>query len=180
MAKIWPVFEGPEPTIGGPWADIPVSEAVSLFELRPQDFVGIPASTPRFGGPIRDRYAGFKHILVEIRAGESPLSKFKPGFYRSRVKPQEASGRLIEQALIAELGRENVVRATFAPTTNSQGRDALKITVVIRPGATKTLQNGAALNALVRVQERLHEMNDSRTPIVEYATEAELAQDAGP
>ena len=37
MAKIWPVYEGRKPTSGGPWADLPVSEAVSLFELQPED-----------------------------------------------------------------------------------------------------------------------------------------------
>jgi hypothetical protein len=51
---------------------------------------------------------------------------------------------------------------------------------VITPGATKKLKNGAVLDALVKLQERLREMRESRVPIVEYATEAELAQDAGP
>ena len=81
---------------------------------------------------------------------------------------------------MAELGAENVVRVEFEPATDSQGQDALKITVVIAPGSTEKLAKGASLSALVRLQERLSKMRDDRTPIIEYATEAELAQDGGP
>jgi len=82
--------------------------------------------------------------------------------------------------LAAELGEDNIVRLDWEPTTDSQGREALKITVVIPPGATRKLRDGAVLDASVRLRERLREMGENRTPIVEYATEAELAQDAGP
>ena len=181
MAKIWPVYEGREATKGGPWADLPVSEAVSLFELHPEDFVSDLATTPRFGNVDRDLwYVGYQHIVIEIGRNEGRRAKWKPGFYRSRVEPGDAFGRLIQQALVAELGAKNVLRVVYEPTTGSQGQDALKITVVIAPGATKKLAKGASLSALVRLQERLSEMREDRTPIIEYATEAELAQDGGP
>jgi hypothetical protein len=180
MAKIWPVYEGERPTIGWPWARLALSEAIVLFELRPDDFVSDLDATPRFGPVERDlTYAGFKHIVVELERAEAQLANWKPGFYRSRIKPKEAFGRLIRQALVAKLGNDNVVRLDWKPTTDSQGREALKITVVIPPGATQKLKHGAVLDALVRLQERLHEMGEDRTPIVEYATEAELAQEAG-
>src|SRR6266508_2875866 len=182
MAKIWPVYEGERPTVGWPWARLPLSEAVALFELRPDDFVSDLETTPRFGAVGRDlTYAGFKHIVVEVERNEGRQAKWKPGFYKSRIKPKDAFGRLMRQALAAELGKDNVVRLDWEPTTDSQGREALKITVVIPPGATQKLKkNGAVHDALVRLHERLREMGDDRTPIVEYATEAELAQDAGP
>ena len=181
MAKIWPVYEGREPTRGEPWADLPVSEAVSLFELQPEDIVYDLATTPRFGNVDRDLwYLGYKHIVVEIGRNEGRRATWKPGFYRSRVKPKDAFGRLIQQALLAELGAENLVRVEYEPATDSQGQDALKITVVIAPGATKKIAKEASLNALVRLQERLSKMREYRTPIIEYATEAELAQDGGP
>jgi len=81
---------------------------------------------------------------------------------------------------VAALGDENVVRVEFEPTTDSQGQDALKIIVVIAPGTTEKLAEGASLTALVRLQERLSAMRDDRTPIIEYATEAELVQDDAP
>lgn len=181
MAKIWLAYEGREPTRGGPFAEVPVSEAVSIFELRPEDFVSDLATTPRFGDVDRDLwYLGHKRVVVEIGRSEGRRAKWKPGFYRSRVKPEDAFGRLIQQALVAELGAENVVRVEYEPTTDSQGQDALKIIVVIAPGATKKLATGASLSALVRLQERLSQMREDRTPIIEYATEAELVQDGGP
>ncbi|HEX9904118.1 MAG TPA: hypothetical protein VGA77_04065 [Propylenella sp.] len=181
MAKIWPVYEGKEPTMGGPWAELPASEAISIFELRPGDFVSDPEMTPRFGNVDRDLlYAGFRHIVVEIGRSEGRRVNWKPGFYRSRVKPEDAFGRLIRQALAAELGQDNVVRVEYGPAIDSLGRDALRVTVVVAPGATKKLKSGAALDALVRLRERLHEMREERTPIIEYATEAELREDVGP
>ncbi len=181
MAKIWPVYEGREPTIGAPWARLPVSEAVALFELRPDDFVSDLASTPRFGDVDRDlRIAGYRHIVVEVEPNEGRQANWQPGFYKSRITPEEAYDRLIRQALVAELGNDNVVRLEIQPTTNSQGREALKIMVVITPGATDRLEGGAVLDALVRVQERFREMREDRIPIIEYATEEELEQDDGP
>jgi hypothetical protein len=180
MAKIWPVYEGKEPTLGAPWAEIPVSEAIALFGLRPTDFISDLAVTLRFGNVDRDlKLFGFKHVVVEIERSEGRQANWKSGFYKSRITPREAFGRLIRQALVTELGAGNVVRVEHEPTTDSQGRDALRITVVITPDATERLANGAALDALVRLQERLREMREDRTPIIEYATEAELAQDAG-
>jgi hypothetical protein len=179
MAKIWPVYEGERPTTW-PWARLPLAEAITLFELRQDDYVSDLETTPRFGFADRDlTFAGFKHIVVEIERNEGRQAKWKPGFYKSRVKPKDAFGRLIRHALTSKLGEDNVVRLDWEPTTDSQGREALKITVVIPPGAAQKLKD-AVLDALVSLRERLREMGEERTPIVEYATEAELAQDAGP
>ena len=181
MAKIWPVYEGKDPTFGEPWACLLVPEAVALFELQPDDYVSDLAMTPRFGNVDRNlTFAGFKHIVVEIGHNEGQQANWRPGFYKSRITLQEAFDRLIRQALVAELGDANVARLEIEPTTDSRGREALKITVVIAPGATQRFLDGAVLDALVKLQERLHEMRDDRIPIIEYATEAELEDDGGP
>jgi hypothetical protein len=181
MAKIWPVYEGKRPTIGGPWADIPLSEAIQNFELQPGDFISEATSAPRFADRDRDlSLAGFKRIVVEIEPDEGKRAKWKPGLYGSRIRPDEGYRRLIEQPFVAALGKANVVRVEYAPATDSRGRDALKVIVVIAPDAVKRLAGGSVLDALVRLRERLSEMRDDRTPIVEYATEAELLEDGGP
>jgi hypothetical protein len=181
MAKIWRVYEGREPTQGGPWVDIPLADAIAALDLQQDDFISDLTERPRFGNLDRDfSYAGYKHVIVEIERSEGRRTKWKAGFYRSRVGPRDAFSRLIQQPLMAELGERNVVRVEHEPTTDSQGRDALRITVVIAPGATKRLHGGSALNALIRLRKRLGEMGDERTPMIEYATEAELAQDVGP
>jgi hypothetical protein len=179
MAKIWPVYEGKDPTMGGPWAELLASEAIALFELKPTDKVSDLATTPRFGDVRRDRwFAGYKYIVVELGDDERPPTNWQSGFYLSKVTPKEAFGRLIKRALVSELGDGNVARVEWEPTTDSEGHDALKITVVITPGAIRRLDGKAILNALVKVREQLSEMRDDRIPIIEYATEAELAQDA--
>jgi hypothetical protein len=178
MAKIWLVYEGRIPTLGGdPWVDLPLSETIDIFKLRPGNYLSDLGTIPRFGHADRDlSYAGYKHIVVEVGSSEGRQARWKPGFYRSSIKPEDAYGLLIKQALAAELGDENVVRVELEPTMDSQGQDALRITVVISPNATKKIRGGATLDALVRLQKRLHEMRDNRTPIVQYATEAELKE----
>jgi len=178
MANIWPVYEGKEPTVGGPWADLPLADAIDLFGLQPADFISDLANTPRFGDANRDQqYVGFRHVIVEIGASEATATSWKPGFYKTRVTPKEAYERLIQYVFRSKLGASNVVRVLSQPGTDSLGREAVKITVVIAPDALKRIDNGLALDALVGLQERLREMRENRTPIVEYATEAELAQD---
>ncbi|MBX9843679.1 MAG: hypothetical protein K2Z80_17910 [Xanthobacteraceae bacterium] len=181
MAKIWPVYEGGRPTSGWPWADLPLADAIKLFQLEEKDLVSDLANTPRFGTTDQDlTYAGFKHIVVEVERNEGRQEKWRSGFYRSRVGPKEAFGKLLRHALATKLGSDNIVDLRWKPAVDSQGHEAIKITVVIAPDATKKLNNEAALDALVSLQDRLTEMRDDRVPILEYATEAELKQVGGP
>jgi hypothetical protein len=179
MAKIWPVYDGARPTVGEPWAELPIQEAASLFELRKTDLVSDLTAPPRFGGSHRDlTFAGFKQVVVEVDRNEASEFDWKPGFYRSKVKPREAFAKLIEHIFVSELGAENVDHVTLERAIDSLGAEALRIVVVITPNATKRLKDAAALDALVKLQSRLRDMREPRTPIVEYATEAELAENA--
>jgi hypothetical protein len=70
MANIWPVYDGRHPTSGEPWADIPATEAITLFELEPNNFLSDLEVIPHFGDKGRDlTFAGFKHVVVEIKKG---------------------------------------------------------------------------------------------------------------
>ncbi|MEX0808593.1 MAG: hypothetical protein WD044_07680 [Dongiaceae bacterium] len=179
MAKIWAVYEGSEPTKGAPWARLPLPEAVRLFELRQDNFLSDLDETPRFGDSRRDlTYAGYKHVVVEVEPSDVQRSKWKSGFYRSRIKPTIARERLIRQALGKSLGDENIVRVISEPATDSQGRAAIRITIVISADAIQKLQDGSALLASINLRERLREMQEDDVPIIEYATEAELKKDA--
>jgi hypothetical protein len=64
------------------------------------------------------------------------------------------------------------------PATDSEGHDALRITIVIEPGVAARLEGDAVLNTLLEIQDKLREAGEERFPIIEYATEAEL-QDSG-
>jgi len=51
----------------------------------------------------------------------------------------------------------------------------LRITIVIPQGAAARLKGDAVLDTLVDIQNRLRNAGEERFPIVEYATEEELA-----
>ena len=181
MAKIWPAYEGREPTIGEPWADLPLTEAIALLGLRPKHFRSDLSAPPRFGEADRNLwYAGFKHIVVEVEATEANREGWKPGFYLSPVKPKEASRKLLSHFLTPALGKDNVVRFALEPTIDSEGRSTHRITVVITPDAVQHISGEAAMSAISTLRENLGGMIGDGTPIVEYATEAELAADASP
>jgi hypothetical protein len=182
MAEIWPVYEGKEPTIGGPWARLPLAEAIALCELRPRDFLSDLASRPRprFGDADRDLwYAGFKHVVVVVEEGEGQKAGWKPGFYKSRLSPKEMFRRLVEQPLVAALGSDNVLRVEVAPTLDAEGRGAMLTTIIIAPGAIERLNSEVQVDAEVRLRERLREMHVAGATIMNFATEAELAEDVG-
>jgi hypothetical protein len=158
-----------------------VGDAIALCDLRPQDFVSDLSKTPRFGDTSRDLwYAGYKHVVAEFEPEEASAAQWKPGFYRSRLAPKEVFRRLIEQPLARALGNDNVVRVEFAPGIDAEARGAIEITVVIAPNAVQKLPSSTQVDALIRLRKRLHEMHVDRTPIIQYATEAELAEDVGP
>ncbi|HZF29748.1 MAG TPA: hypothetical protein VE907_11550 [Gammaproteobacteria bacterium] len=181
MARIWPVYDGKRPTSGDQWAEVPLQEAVSLFELRQDQFVSGIAMTPRFGDADRDfTWAGYRHIVIEIDAREAPKAKWKAGFYRSKIRPQEAFRRLVQQTIVSALGGENVVRVECAETVDSLGEPALRVTVVLTPGAPARLAPASVVEASMKLKHRLREMHTYSTPLIEYATEAELDQDAAP
>ena len=69
----------------------------------------------------------------------------------------------------------SVVRYVMSePTTDSGGEEALRITIVIAPGAAEAVSGDAVLDALVMSQDRLRKAGEERFPIVEYAAEDEL------
>lgn len=60
-----------------------------------------------------------------------------------------------------------------APFIDSEGHDALRITVVLRPLGTKEIEGDATLDTLVQIREKLRQSGEDRFPLLEYASEAE-------
>lgn len=75
----------------------------------------------------------------------------------------------------AHFGAQNVVRVESEPTTDSDGQEALNLLIVIAPGVIETIDGDEVLDTLVQIIDRLQEAGDERFPIIEYATEEELA-----
>lgn len=86
--------------------------------------------------------------------------------------------QIAHRVAAAHLGGAIVDDVMSEPTTDSQGRDALRITIVIKPGSAAKLGGNAVLDTLVEIQQELRQAGEERFPIVEYATEEEL-QDSG-
>jgi hypothetical protein len=75
---------------------------------------------------------------------------------------------------VAEAGLERILAESV---TDSEGNDALRITLVLKPKAVEALTGDAALDLLVELQRALAKEGEERFPIIEYATEQELAED---
>lgn len=60
-----------------------------------------------------------------------------------------------------------------APTIDSQGEPALKITIVLTAGSTDSIQGKGVLKTLDQLQQRLEQEGEKRFPIVEFETEGE-------
>jgi hypothetical protein len=80
----------------------------------------------------------------------------------------------------ANFGPENVVRVESEPTTDSQGEEALNLLIVIAPAIAETISGKAVVDTLVQISARLQDAGDERLPMIEYATEEELADIAPP
>jgi hypothetical protein len=93
MAKLWLVYQGTEPTVGGPYKEIVLSE--HLKQLGPTFLCGLD-STPRFGTERHGLVRGPQHVVVEVDADEAQGNGLSPGFYRTQLTVQEALERAWE------------------------------------------------------------------------------------
>ena len=75
----------------------------------------------------------------------------------------------------ANLGAKNVLRVVSQPTTDSEGQEALHVLIVLAPRVAARFKGDEVLDTLVQVLKRLRDAGEQRFPIIEYATEAELA-----
>jgi hypothetical protein len=78
----------------------------------------------------------------------------------------------------AHLHRKNVTDVLAEPVIDSEGHEALKITIVIDGKALKKLKGGAVLDTLVGIQDHLREAGEERLPTIEYTTADELENGA--
>ena len=87
----------------------------------------------------------------------------------------EAITKIVHEIAAANLGSSTINHVLSEPAVESQGNDALRITIVITPGGASKLEGDALLDTLLQIQTTLSEKGEERFPIVEYATTEELA-----
>jgi len=92
----------------------------------------------------------------------------------------ERINEIAKNVAIANLKARNVDRVFSEPTIDSRGEDALRITIVIKPGVVTKIKGDALLDTLVQLHNELQKAGENRLPIVEYATQEELEQSDDP
>ena len=84
--------------------------------------------------------------------------------------------KIAKDVATANLKSSSVSNVVSEPATDSTGRDAVRITIILKPGAAAKIDGDAALDTLVQIQDRLRKAGEERFPIVEYATKEELEE----
>jgi hypothetical protein len=85
-----------------------------------------------------------------------------------------------EEVARAKLTPKVVKQVLAEPTTDSEGHEALRVTIVIESGAANRIKSDSILDTLVQIQDRLREAGEDRFAIVEYATQDELEAGGDP
>jgi hypothetical protein len=94
---------------------------------------------------------------------------------------------MLDEDKIREIAREvasansvSVTSVSSSPTIDSEGHDALRITIVVQSGSELKIGGDAALDTLVGIKYRLRREGEERLAIVEYATKEELEAGGDP
>ncbi len=78
------------------------------------------------------------------------------------------------------LKQAEVERVFSEPAVECAGKDALRITIVLKPGNDDDFSGDQVLQTLVGIDRALQAANDDRFPIIIYTTEETLASSDDP
>lgn len=88
--------------------------------------------------------------------------------------------QMVREVATANLPPQTVLSVFSEATTDSEGEEAIRITIVIAPEGAASITGNAALDTLVQIQRRFSQEGEERFPIIEYATEDELQNSGDP
>jgi hypothetical protein len=84
--------------------------------------------------------------------------------------------QIAREVATANLSSANFTSIDIATMVDMEGHEALRITIVLNPGAVSRIDGDAALDTLVQMQDRLRKEGEERFAILEYATAEELSE----
>jgi hypothetical protein len=90
---------------------------------------------------------------------------------RSRTRAASPVDQVVEKAARFVLGND-VERVFTKPSINSDGEEAIRITIVLKP--IYSVSGRTALEAITKIQDELAEKGEERSVQVHFATEDEL------
>jgi len=76
------------------------------------------------------------------------------------------------------LKKGGVSRVSSKPTLDSDGKEALEVTVILNNDRSAEVTGDLALDTIVKIGRNLSQSGEERFPIVRFATEEELAAGA--
>ena len=82
---------------------------------------------------------------------------------------------VVKKAASAVLKRPaGVQRVDSEPTSDSDGQEALHVTIVLKRGSADKISGDSVADTLFGIQRALREAGEERFPIVDFVTEEEL------
>lgn len=78
------------------------------------------------------------------------------------------------------LKRIRLSKVFSEPTIDSEGHEALHVTVVLKNNRSSEVTGDSALDTIVSIERELSKAGEERFPIVEFVTEDELKPNADP
>jgi hypothetical protein len=94
----------------------------------------------------------------------------------SRMLDETKIRQIARDVATAQLSSENFSSILSSSVVDSEGHDALRITIVIKAEAVSKITGDAVLDTLVQIRNRLLKEGEERFPLIEYATEKELSE----
>jgi hypothetical protein len=118
-------------------------------------------------GRISDRYCFW------ITAGLMTRAELRAYLAEDRVdEMSELDPRDIEQIVkriaTANLSRGSVQSVVSQPMIDSEGQEAVQITITLTSGSTASVKGDAALNTFIEIKDKLRDQGDTRFPFVEF------------
>jgi hypothetical protein len=133
VAKIWPANEAGRATTGGPWAVLPLVEAVPLLSLEPEHLLTDRSDSPGLGDTEENTtWVACRHVLVEVGDDEA-TTVWKPGLYLPPLRPAEAFLRLVARRIERGIGLE--WRVELEEGLDADGDPALWAWITLRAEA---------------------------------------------
>jgi hypothetical protein len=155
--------------------EIPIAEALQRYPSSRWRFLS--EQPPRINEPtaVSDG-SDFNLVVVRLDGDETRDGIRHAGYYVvERLEPRDATQWLVERALRSEVGNENVVRVIVDGSwMDSENRPAYKVTVEIPQGAVDRISGEAAIKAFRRLRALIEHWPRNGTPLLQYATAAEL------
>jgi hypothetical protein len=91
--------------------------------------------------------------------------------------PATKIDEIVRDVAAKELPRESVDHVISSDSTDSEGHDAVRIVIFLKPNVLEGVKGDAVLDTLVGIQTRLSAEGEDRFPLVEYASTDDLESD---